>query len=322
MLLYSAYYVQAQKRSESKSMGKVWSFCINVSPWLLLVLPVQLLLIELTTTPYLGLGQIILAFVLILYRTSHRNELLVRSGILLMYSVLLGITAETTKYDMHLTQHLTWAVLLIYVTALTYGVQSHDTAPLHSEKVSLDWRYVGALLGVFAVALTLRLQHMQLLPIFGGDEANAALYGIAVRDGVIKNLFGSGWFEFPTMWFVIPAFTHTLLPDGIWAVRIHSIIIGSLTCVALVWALKPIMALWFAAIAGVALAFFGVHIFFSQIGLNNICSPVADYLWRVGVDVYLAAQRVVASAAARFCIGGTDCRCRGCTTVGALLLSA
>jgi hypothetical protein len=96
MLLYSAYYVQAQKRSESKSMGKVWSFCINVSPWLLLVLPVQLLLIELTTTPYLGLGQIILAFVLILYRTSHRNELLVRSGILLVYSVLLGITAETT----------------------------------------------------------------------------------------------------------------------------------------------------------------------------------------------------------------------------------
>jgi hypothetical protein len=45
---------------------------------------------------------------------------------------------------MHLTQHLTWAVLLIYVTALTYGVQSHDTAPLHSEKVGLDWRYVGA----------------------------------------------------------------------------------------------------------------------------------------------------------------------------------
>jgi hypothetical protein len=251
-------------------MNKAWSLLLYVSPWFLLLLPIQLLLIELTTTPYLGLGQLILAFVLILYRTSHPNELIIRSCVVLGYSLLLGIIAQTKDYELHTYQHAMWVVMLVYMVALTRRERTTDTTPLRIENTGLDWRFISAVLGVVAVSVGLRMTNIHVLPVFGGDEANAALYGIAVRDGIIKNLFASGWYEFPALWFVIPALTHTLLPDGMLAVRIHSIIIGSLSSAALIWALRSILPLWFAASAGVVLAFFGAHIFFSQIGLNNI----------------------------------------------------
>jgi hypothetical protein len=251
-------------------MDKVWSFLIKTSPWLLLVLPIQLLTLELPATRYLSVWLIILVLVLILYRTTQRNELLVDFTVLLIYSIFLGVIAENRECSCYLTQHLTWVVMMVYLLACTQVVRTHVTAPFFVEKPTQDWRWYASLLGVFLAAIALRMQNIQFLPVFGGDEANAALYGIAVRDGVIKNLFGSGWYEFPAMWFVIPALTHTLLPDGMLAVRIHSILIGSLTTVALVWAIRPLLPLWLATSAGVTLAFFGAHIFFSQIGLNNI----------------------------------------------------
>jgi hypothetical protein len=251
-------------------MNKVWSTWLRVAPWLLSLLPLQIVAIELPTTSYIGLGLGLIVLMLILYRTSLRYGLYVRCVAVLFYSIMLGYIAEQNMYELYATQHAMWAVMLIDIVAVTHVTYSDNHAPPFFEKNSLDWYVTGAMLGVFAVAFGLRMTNINYLPVFGGDEASATLFGIAVRDGVVNNLFASGWYEFPAMWFIIPALVHTILPDGMLAVRIHSIIIGSLTCVALVWVLRPLLPLWLATSAGVMLAFIGVHIFFSQIGLNNI----------------------------------------------------
>lgn len=251
-------------------MDKTWVYCVKLIPWLLLILPIQLLVYELTTTPYLALVQIILAMTVILYRTSYENERLIRLVAILLYSILLGVVVETTPYELYTTYHTTWVLMITYLVCMprVHG----EVASLNDYSPPMSYSRVdGIVLAiVFAISFGIRIYNIEQFPIFGGDEANAALYGIAVRDGVAKNLLGSGWYEFPAMWFVIPAFTHSLLADGMIAVRIHAVIVGSLTCMAIVWALRPLYSIWIAAIAGITLAFFGVHIFFSQIGLNNI----------------------------------------------------
>jgi hypothetical protein len=121
------------------------------------------------------------------------------------------------------------------------------------------------------VAIVIRAHGIETAPVIGGDEANAALYALEILNGRVRNLFQSGWYEFPALWFSLPALSHAIFADPIWALRGHAVLVGALSCATLTWALRPILgSSWYAIAGGLLLACFGLHIYFSQIGLNNI----------------------------------------------------
>lgn len=250
------------------AMTHLFRQSLRVIPWLLVGLPVQLLGYEIFTTPLVGLSLLGVGAAFLLYRTTAHNETYIRLLLLAGYSLGIGAIAQLDLYKLYTLQHFSWVVVII-LALLTLA-----TAPVSVTQAPSSpptWRWWGAVIGVGGIAFVIRAHGLQTAPVIGGDEANAALYGLEVLNGTARNLFQSGWYEFPALWFTLPALSHALFADPMWALRGHAVLVGALTCAALTWAIRPMLASsWYAVAGGLLLACFGLHIYFSQIGLNNI----------------------------------------------------
>jgi 4-amino-4-deoxy-L-arabinose transferase-like glycosyltransferase len=133
------------------------------------------------------------------------------------------------------------------------------------------------LLAVLALlALAIRMVQVSSIPVvLSGDEASSGLSAIAFINGETNNVFRSGWFSFPAMYSFLQAIPIQLFGQSIFALRILSIIAGSLTVGALFLAARAMFGLWTAIFSALFLATFHFHNNFSRIGLNNIW----DGLW-------------------------------------------
>jgi len=242
---------------------------LRALPWLLVGLPLQLLGYEITTTPIIGLGLLGIVAALVLYRTTAHNEMYLRLLLLAGYSLGIGVIAQFDLHGLYMLQHLSWVVVI--VSALHTVARTAHPVPASTATSAPEWYWWSAVAGVGIVAAVIRAHGIETAPVIGGDEANAALYGLEVLNGTVRNLFQSGWYEFPALWFSLPALSHAIFADPMWALRGHAVLIGALSCATLTWALRPMLASpWYAVAGGLLLACFGLHINFSQIGLNNI----------------------------------------------------
>ena len=240
---------------------------IRFAAVLLLMLPIQLVSLDMSSNWFLAVCMIGTVSAFILYPSTLKNETIVRLILLTLYSAAIGYIAQNNAYELYTLQHLSWIVAICLALFVVFQSTENTTTDQRTP-ITTRWIVVYATVGF--VAFAVRVHGIQSAPVIGGDEVSAALFGLEVLNGTVRNLFQSGWYEFPALWFVFPALSHGLFSDPMWALRGHSMLAGSLSCVAFVWALRPMVSSSAALAGGLLLSFFGLHVYFSQIGLNNI----------------------------------------------------
>lgn len=140
-----------------------------------------------------------------------------------------------------------------------------------SISIKLDKRILLAAIGLFMVALLLRIFDLEGIPnTLTGDEGSSGLFAKNFVDRSADNLFGFGWFSFPSFYFYIQSISITLFGQTIFALRIWSAFIGASTVLLIYLAGRKIFNNQIALIAAIFLAGSHFHIHFSRLGLNNI----------------------------------------------------
>ena len=148
------------------------------------------------------------------------------------------------------------------------GCWRKDRSP---ECVGLDSRDF-LLIGYFLVAsILVRSIALDQVPFgLSGDEGEAGLYGLQFVKGLRNNLFDMGWNEFPALYFWFVSLAQRILGPTITAIRIVSVIGGSLSVIAVYWTSKQLFNRTHAFFSAAFLAGLHFHILFSRVAVNNI----------------------------------------------------
>jgi len=143
-------------------------------------------------------------------------------------------------------------------------------------KISRRTLIIAAVL--FIISTTIRaIATEKIPPLLNGDEASAGLSAIRFIDGSTNNIFGVGWFSFPSLYYALQSFFILAFGHTIFALRFPSALIGGLTVSAVYLTGKRIFSERTGLLAALFLAGSHFHNHFSRIGLNNIW----DAFWYV-----------------------------------------
>ncbi|MBK8430000.1 MAG: glycosyltransferase family 39 protein [Chloroflexi bacterium] len=131
-----------------------------------------------------------------------------------------------------------------------------------------DWV---AVLILLLMALIVRVQGLELVPTtLSGDEGSAGLSAVALGTGQETNWFGTGWFSFPSLYFLVQYLGIAWWWQTIFGLRFMSAVAGACTVPLLYWLLREMYGRPTAVAGAAFLVANHFHIHFSRIGLNNI----------------------------------------------------
>jgi 4-amino-4-deoxy-L-arabinose transferase-like glycosyltransferase len=123
----------------------------------------------------------------------------------------------------------------------------------------------------FLVGFILRAIRAETIPpVLNGDEASAGLSAIDFVDGRMNNIFGVGWFSFPSLFYFLQSIFIRILGQTTTALRIPSAIIGGLTISVVYLIGRRMFNPQTGLLAAIFMTGFHFHMHFSRIGLNNI----------------------------------------------------
>lgn len=108
-----------------------------------------------------------------------------------------------------------------------------------------------------------------------GDEGSAGLEAVHFVEGRMDNIFISGWYGFPTLYYFLQSLSVRLFGQTTEALRIPSALAGAMTVTALYFTARAMFGQRAGLLAATFLAAYNFHIHFSRIGLNNVW----DGLW-------------------------------------------
>jgi len=203
--------------------------------------------------------------------------------ILLALAPLLSVAAWVAAGDGPLMKSAwlaagTWLLGILCVFAANWDRKSR----LEFSAVSRPDLLIACL--VFVAALLLRGLLIGQIPwLLTGDESSAGLSAVEFVRGVRNNLFGVGWYSFPSLYFFVQSLSIRVLGQTAQALRITSALAGALTVFALYYFARETLGRGVALIAASYLAASHFHIHFSRIGLNNVW----DGLFIVGFSAFL-----------------------------------
>ncbi len=124
---------------------------------------------------------------------------------------------------------------------------------------------------LFLTALLLRGLNLTVYPsVLSGDEGAMGLSSVFFLSGLTDNIFITGWYSFPAMYYFVQSFGIALLGQTTIGLRITAALVGSVTVAVLFLVMRPMFNTRSALIAALLLAFSSFHIHFSRLGLNNI----------------------------------------------------
>ncbi len=125
--------------------------------------------------------------------------------------------------------------------------------------------------GLVALGYLMRGFTPESYPIaFSGNEGSFGIWGTDILDGKFNNPFRTGWYSFPGLYFFIPAASIAILGHTLEALRVPSILAGSLTVGATYLTGRVLYRHRVGLLAALLLAGFGLHIHLSRFGLNNV----------------------------------------------------
>ncbi len=172
-----------------------------------------------------------------------------------------------------------------WILSIVFIVASHWT-PLRRIRFQ-DWSRSDTILVIILTLSSLVLRGIALgdIPwVLTGDEGSAGLSAVEFLDGRRNNIFGTGWFSFPAMFFAVQSLSIRTFGQTTFALRLPSMIAGALTIPALYFFARLSFDRKIAFMGSAFLATFHFHIHFSRIGLNNICDGLfivlfSGFLW-------------------------------------------
>ncbi len=211
-------------------------------------------------------------------------------------SVVAGIANRRELYDTYWPAFWLWCAALALPLVVVSGVRwpvrfSWADVWGWSARLRID---LALLLCLLTFAAVVRLVNLVSLPYpFATDEAAHALWGRAVRDGELTNMFIS-WFQGQTtMYYFMLGGLERILGATVFGVRVYGVVFGVL-CVAVLYVfLRQAFDRLIAVVGATYLAFYHFHVQFSRVDLSNI-GPVL-----MGALVVLFTWRAVRYGATR-----------------------
>ncbi len=181
-------------------------------------------------------------------------------GTALAFTWLLNITLFTIT----VLVHIKWQPPSIQDTG--HWVQAHFL-----ELLSI------AILGLLAFAI--RFWNLELQPYsFVNDEGQMGSHGVCAVLGSCTNLFAMGWAGQPVLAFVPTGISIALLGRSATAVRLVSVLIGTLAVIAVYLVAREIFEKKVAFTAAALLASLPLHVHFSRLGVDNIVDSLSTTL--------------------------------------------
>lgn len=201
--------------------------------------------------------------------------------IFLMLSLSFAITAILAAGDEKMMLNMPIGVGS-WILGIIFGVlavwDKDEDLPKISKK-TLIWA-----VAFFLISAVLRgLEAGSIPPVLNGDEGSAGLSAVEFVKGEANNIFGTGWFSFPALFYYIQSLSIRIFQQTTLALRVPSAIVGGLTVSAVFLIGRRMFnpkTGWFAAIF---LTGFHFHMHFSRVGLQNIW----DGLWYIIVLGFL-----------------------------------
>lgn len=153
--------------------------------------------------------------------------------------------------------------------------------PRDTSGLSVDWRALGSriygsmelrlVVALVATAFLLRALWVDTLPAnFGGDEGTMALSAVAILEGRVRNLFGTGWSFVPNLFFWFESLSMKIFGDSIFGVRMLQVIAGTAAVAFCYLLVKQLFGLRLALAAAALLATYHFHIHYSRLVANNV----------------------------------------------------
>jgi 4-amino-4-deoxy-L-arabinose transferase-like glycosyltransferase len=136
------------------------------------------------------------------------------------------------------------------------------------------------LIGFFLtiVGVMLRLYKLESIPnVLTGDEASMGMHSLLFLQGKANNIFGIGWFSFPSLYYFVQAISIKFFGQTVFALRFLSAIIGGATIGVTYFVGKRLYNPTVGLFASILLLGQHFYLHFSRLGLNN----VFDSFWYV-----------------------------------------
>ncbi|MDH3944987.1 MAG: glycosyltransferase family 39 protein, partial [Anaerolineae bacterium] len=191
------------------------------------------------------------------------------------FALLSAWTAVLAAGDQLYMRHaalaiIAWIAGMLLILLGTW--KAGESVPNPSKKVWLT-----ALI-LFILAFALRAFDTQSIPkVLTGDEGSVGLSSINFNDGLMDNIFVTGWFDFPSLYFYFQSLSISVFGQTIAAMRLPSALIGALTVSAVYLFGSRLFDRRVGLVAAIFMTGFHFHIHFSRLGLNNIW----DSLWYI-----------------------------------------
>ena len=219
------------------------------------------------------------------------------------YSAVLGLVEGRPEAPYAVAELAAWCALIIGVWVLYRPTGTSASWDSWRARVQTQWRWYALVTGVTLLGLVVRAWQLSTIPLPISDESAAGLFSLDMWYGYFTNPFISGWFEFPSLWFLLQAPFIGLLGKSFFAIRLFSMLLGTLCVPLLIWAVRPVLSRPAALAAGTALALLGIHIHFSRYGLNNIADSLSSIVLLGFVLRYLSKTAVQHAVAIGITLG-------------------
>jgi len=162
---------------------------------------------------------------------------------------------------------------LLAVSAWALGIVLGVLGCWHKDEVlpKISKRTLLVAVLFFLAGFILRAINAETIPpVLNGDEASAGLSAVDFIEGRMDNIFGIGWFSFPSFFYALQSIFIRILGQTTTALRIPSAIAGGLT-ISMVYLIgRRMFNPQTGLLAAIFMTGFHFHMHFSRIGLNNI----------------------------------------------------
>ena len=182
----------------------------------------------------------------------------------LLFSILVHYAAgEDELMQSPFVAWMAWIISLLFIVAGGWQRGSLDLAAHRKTLLTC--------LGLIVLAYLVRGFNPGDYPLgFYGNEASAGIMGQDILAGKFNNPFTMGWASFPGLYFFIPAGSIAIFGSTLAALRIPSILAGSLAVGATYLTAHAMYGKRVGLLTALLLIGFPIHINFSRIGLSNV----------------------------------------------------
>ncbi|MBI5963882.1 MAG: glycosyltransferase family 39 protein [Chloroflexi bacterium] len=200
-------------------------------------------------------------------------------GLMFLATVGLTVTLIFNVTDYARTKQLDYAGTvewLLSIFCLAFGILwVSKWKPIQPREA---WEWIKANKIEFGLAATVMLAALIVRMVYltdhpypwSGDEASVGLDAVRTMNGSITNLFDTSWSGQPNVSFLPTAFSMIIFGKTMFAIKMVSVITGTLSILALYFLAREWFGVEIALISSAFLVAYPFHLQFSRIGVDNI----------------------------------------------------